>query len=392
MKICFLCNMPVGGFKAFIENTVKVLVKKKYDVSVVSIGEQNIEINGVETNVISPSFEGKIIKYKFVLLKWFFKRLFLKVLSLIVPSKNNVLKSSIYGAQYNSAKKVLKCNDLINLSKFDCVISSEEIFCNYFLANNVKCNKKIAYIHPDYKMAHFDKRIDKFFLNKIDVLCAVSIANSNTLKRVFPHYTHKIYGIPNPLDIDTIIFKSSCSISEFFDYSKVNIITVCRLDNSSKALDRLLDIVLKLVNVNKNFVWRIVGDGPFRYNIESFIRENKLEEFIILEGFLENPIPLVKESDLFVLQSYYEGYPMSVCEALVVNTPALVTNFPASFELIDCAEKGYIVENNFNSIYSKILELINNKSELNNKKEMLKLVDKNSISNVKYICKMLEEL
>ena len=192
-----------------------------------------------------------------------------------------------------------------------------------------------------------------------------------------PNFKNKIKGVRNPVDVYSILSKSNDIVSIQFDRKVFNIITVCRLDNTSKALDRLILIVKKLKEDGLDFIWRIVGDGPYREEMERQINEYNIGDKVLLMGHNDNPIPYVKQSSLFVLQSYYEGYPLSVCESLIVNTPALITNFPSCHELIENGVTGIIVNNDFSSIYKALVSIMKDKDRLSQIRLNLSKIDKN---------------
>lgn len=386
MKICLISSIPIGGFKSFLENIASLLCNNNCEVSVLFLNENyktnlaNVRQLSFKMVINSSNRKSFTMRRLLKKVKYHFKKNL---------SRDEVLSLQIFRSQIAAADSVLNSKQHIDLTEYDCVISTEEVTCNYFLANNVKARKKIGYIHPDYLMAHFDAKVDKYFLKRLDYICAVSKSNAKSIIRAMPSLERKIIGIPNPIDVEKVIDKSNASFDVTFDDTSVNIITVCRLDNTSKALDRLLEIVKALKERGLQFVWRIVGDGPYRENMYSYIKKHDLSKCLIMMGHLDNPIPLVKRSDLFVLQSYYEGYPMSVCEALIVNTPALITNYASAEEQIKDGITGYIVNNNIDSIYSKLEYIIKNRQELVNLRNNLIDVDKscyNTIKNLINIC------
>ncbi len=76
------------------------------------------------------------------------------------------------------------------------------------------------------------------------------------------------------------------------------------------------------------------------------IRKRKLEEWIELPGIVENPYPLLKAADCFILSSRYEGYPNVLIEALACGTPVLATDCPTGpREIVQDGINGLLVEN-----------------------------------------------
>lgn len=374
LNICLLCYVYVGGWKSFTNNLYDLLEERGFSVKILFLRRIKTECNARKNEVFDLDLNGE---RKSVFLLYHLKQ---KVYFSLFNKDR--LRRNVYYSQMREARKALGFNKTLDLSNYDCVISTEELFSNYFLANNVSAKKKIGFIHPDYKMAGFDKHIDKFFLKKIDLIAAVSNTCKNTLINTFPSLSRKIIACSNPINVAKIIEQSHKQIREDFNSNQLNIITVCRLDNSSKALDRLLSIAQRLSSKKYKYCWRIIGDGPYRTDMESFIHMNNLSHSIKLLGYKDNPFPYVKKSDLFVLQSYFEGYPTSVLEAQIVNTPVLITKYRSAEEQVIDGVNGFIVDNDEKSIYLKLEQIITSKLILKNIKCNLKKEDKNKYNNI----------
>ena len=70
--------------------------------------------------------------------------------------------------------------------------------------------------------------------------------------------------------------------------------------------------LLKSLNQIKNeidFEVTIVGRGKLKNKLQNYIDSQNLKKSIKLHDFVENPYPLIRQSDLFVLSSKFEGLP-----------------------------------------------------------------------------------
>src|SRR3989344_6188601 len=72
----------------------------------------------------------------------------------------------------------------------------------------------------------------------------------------------------------------------------------------------------------------IVGDGPLRANLESFVRQNGMNERVRFTGTLSRKKlhGWLKASDVFVLNSTYEGLPHVLIEAMSIGTPVIASD------------------------------------------------------------------
>lgn len=363
MKLAFIISgFYNGGFISSLGNLIANLDKsitKDIYVFNKSIGNEELVFDNVNVIMLkhNDNYVNKLrLKSKLAINKTF--------MSLRKSNPDSIVLRQIYYENY-----VKTCMPKIDLSSYDCVISWEEVQCNYFLAYNVIAKRKIGYVHPDYLNVGYSKEIDSNMLNCIDEFCCVTKENYNNLIKIFNQ--DKIKFIPNSLNVNRIQELSNGSVDYLLD-GETKIITVCRLDNKSKALDRMCRIIKRL-NEDHQFKWYLVGDGPDRDLVIDLKEEYNLSNLILL-GQKNNPFIYIKQADLFVLQSYYEGKPISVDEALILNVPVLVTNYVSAKEQVK-SDYGFIVENDEDSIYNKLDMILNQKELLLAKKDNLSKQD-----------------
>ncbi|HAD78427.1 MAG TPA: hypothetical protein DCF99_01990 [Flavobacteriaceae bacterium] len=77
-------------------------------------------------------------------------------------------------------------------------------------------------------------------------------------------------------------------------------------------------------------------------------------------GHQENPFTIMKQCDLFVFPSIYEGQPMVLLEALTLKLPVLATNIPANLSVLKDYASEYIEGFSSEDISSALLKKINN--------------------------------
>jgi len=84
----------------------------------------------------------------------------------------------------------------------------------------------------------------------------------------------------------------------------------------------------------------IIGEGPKRKKLEDFIKENGLEDKVILLGDLsrEEVFEFLRKSDIFVLTSNWEGFPRSILEAMSSSLAVIATDVGGVREAVsqDC--------------------------------------------------------
>lgn len=87
----------------------------------------------------------------------------------------------------------------------------------------------------------------------------------------------------------------------------------------------LLKIMEKLIKENVNVILFLIGEGSLKGNIEKEIRENKIEDKVILTGNISNVFDYYSAMDVFVLPSLFEGLPVTLIEAQANGVQCLVS-------------------------------------------------------------------
>jgi glycosyltransferase involved in cell wall biosynthesis len=87
----------------------------------------------------------------------------------------------------------------------------------------------------------------------------------------------------------------------------------------------------------------IVGDGPERPAIENYIRQHRLDDKVTLPGFREDIDALLREADVFLLTSRYEGISIALLEAMRAGLPAIGTTVGGIPETILDGKTGLLV-------------------------------------------------
>jgi len=88
----------------------------------------------------------------------------------------------------------------------------------------------------------------------------------------------------------------------------------------------------------------ILGDGPLRDKLQDQIDSLKLNKYISLLGYVENPLNFYFNADIFVLSSRVEGLPNVLVEAMMCGCTAVSTDCPTGpRELLADGKYGYLV-------------------------------------------------
>ncbi len=72
----------------------------------------------------------------------------------------------------------------------------------------------------------------------------------------------------------------------------------------------------------------ILGAGPMRAELQVLAHTLGIADHVELVGFVQNPLPYMREADAFVLSSRSEGFGNVLVEAMGCGTPVVATNCP----------------------------------------------------------------
>lgn len=277
--------------------------------------------------------------------------------------------------------------------EYDIEISFLEGYSSVLVANRKNNSKKIGWIHIDlekHKMINRNLEIESY--KKIDKIICVSNDSKRSVENLYPSLKNKIKVIYNPIPKEEIL-KNCLEENSIYPNRRINIVTVGRL-NRQKGYDTLLKAHKELLEEGLEYNLYILGEGEERKKLEKYIKDNNIEKNTFLLGFKENPYPYIKEADIFISSSRYEGYPLVICEAICLEKPIIATKCTGPNEILEGGKYGLLAEvESVESLKENMKKLILNEelrkkySELSG--ERSKIFDVNK--SLKEIMKILED-
>lgn len=110
-----------------------------------------------------------------------------------------------------------------------------------------------------------------------------------------------------------------------------------------KGFDYLIEAFRLFSEKNLDWKLQILGDGEQRESIEEKIRQYHLTDRVELLGFQKEVKPYLINASVFLLSSRWEGFPMSVTEALEIGLPVISFDIGAIRPLISEGVEGMLV-------------------------------------------------
>lgn len=149
---------------------------------------------------------------------------------------------------------------------------------------------------------------------------------------------HNLFDVPR---LDEL----AAAESPAFEADRFHVASVGRLQREKGQL-YLVEAIDELVNrrgLEQVLLW-LVGSGPDEAALRSRVAELKLDQHVRFEGFQPNPMPYLRQADLFCLPSLFEGMPNALVEAMIAGTPVVSSDCPSGpREILRDGELGCLV-------------------------------------------------
>lgn len=122
-----------------------------------------------------------------------------------------------------------------------------------------------------------------------------------------------------------------------------------------KGILNFVESINQIVSIKKKTKILIAGDGALKHQIELYLTENNLTNYVNLVGWIshENLPKFLNQLKLLVLPSYSEGLPNIMLESMACGTPVLATPVGSITDVILNEENGFLMENNSPSCIAK---------------------------------------
>lgn len=149
--------------------------------------------------------------------------------------------------------------------------------------------------------------------------------------------------------------------------------------NFKKGLDLLVKAFKALVKQRSDIFLVIAGPDYEGYaeRIKTWLSKEGLLDKAIFTGMLsgEEKLAAFIDSDLFVLPSYSENFGIVVLEAIACGVPVIISNKVGIYKEVQAAQAGIVVENDPDSLFYAIEQLLNDdlarKQVIENGKKLL---------------------
>jgi len=295
-----------------------------------------------------------------VILKAFFYRLNgIRMLGYLIGNWKEQ-KASGRKLQYDKLLWRILSNGLPELEEtYDLAVSYIEGASAYYTAERVKAKHKAAFIHIDYENSGYTAFMDRGCYECMERIFVVSNEVGDRFVHMYPKYRDKVRLFRNLLDRDGIREKAEAGIGFTDDYTGVRLVTVGRL-HYQKGYDIAVKALSILRRKGYNVRWYVIGEGIERKNLEKLIKEYGVEEDFLLLGAKENPYPFIRQADIYVQATRFEGKSIAVEEAQILGKAILASDCTGNREQIISGYDGLLIPLDVEKLANALEQLIGN--------------------------------
>jgi len=233
-----------------------------------------------------------------------------------------------------------------------------------FLVNNINNTGKL-------------RKFIKFVFNKVDII----ICQSQYWKRLFEKLAYnqsksKFVVIENMINFEDY---KGIKIREASKNISATILFMAWVTRA-KGIYELIEAIKMLAQEGLKFKVIIAGHGDEYETIRKSIDKSNLHNFVEMKGWVlgDEKHKILAESDIFVLPTYFEGYPNSLVEAMAAGKACIATKVGSIPDMIDHKKTGLLIEKESSKqLYESLSLLINNE----NLRKTISINARNKIQN-----------
>lgn len=261
--------------------------------------------------------------------------------------------------RWNLINGVSRISEIINSGQYD-IIHSHLFFAEMYLGLSRFFTKKVLRVATLHNVVYdlypatttkkkLIKRFHSFVLRKfIDKYIAVSKGVARHFEKHLKLKNIEVIYNPIPIHkIDKFDENSRLSILSKYKLNPNDFILImpARLINQ-KGHKYMLQALKILKESGECPRLLIIGEGPLEKEIIGNISELNLYDQVNIFKKMNHTelFPLIKASDVFVMSSIGEGFPLAPAEAMVLEVPVIATNVSGVPELIEDGVSGLLIQ------------------------------------------------
>lgn len=270
------------------------------------------------------------------------------------------LRKSRLNGLFNLAKKIYHRTGEVMVpanqtENYDVAVAYSDGLATWYVAKSVQAKRKIAFVHTDFFKAGYSAEQEREVYGRFEQIVFAAETARQSFLTVLPEWEAKTTVLPNIVDSQQVLKLAEGPVPTLRQ-GTVNLMTVGRLSHE-KGVGKIPPLLYKLKESGQKVCWYVVGDGPERINMLRQAHKLGVQEELILVGQLDNPYPYMRECDVYVQPSEYEGYCIALAEVRILCRPIVACDFAGAREQIEDGITGFVTGMEVEEIFPAILTL-----------------------------------
>ncbi len=225
---------------------------------------------------------------------------------------------------------------------YDVAIASAQGISWEYVMEKVSADKKFLWVDTDVRAGCW-RFVWEYFKRYVPasagVVC-VSKAMRDQMRKDNPQWAEKIFAMNYVIDVDAILKKSEAPCL-FEKISRMRFVTVGRY-SPEKGQQLIPAIAEQVKRAGVDFEWYVIAPGSSAHKeiIDREIHDRGVAENVVVMEGMKNPFPMVKSADISVQPSFFEGFGLTVSEAIILGTYVVASDIPSFREQIVSSDLG----------------------------------------------------
>ncbi|WP_300603228.1 glycosyltransferase [Niabella sp.] len=341
-KVCsFLADHFAGaGHEVEIATCENITGKAVY------VRHSNVKV----TNIYSPEIIQKHLRQLFNYpgkhpLRWFAYKIRKKRDKLLNRLLYKRLKGNDGLYLFNLEQRARAWKQFIDATAPDLIITMS---LSTVLEITYKNNYTIPIVNSTNGRPDYDYTDRLWYRSPIDMHClTAAYGNLTAIQILFDSYrsfipetfTGKCFTIPNPVPQVTAANRANLLTKK----ERYTIVNIASLVTSCKQQDLAIEIFSGIAYKFPRWDLSFWGTGPDEAVLKNLAEKKGLQNRIFFMGFTPAPLEALKQADIFIFPSKFEGFPLALTEAMAAGLPCIgFRSCSGVNELIQHGENGFL--------------------------------------------------
>ncbi len=177
------------------------------------------------------------------------------------------------------------------------------------------------------------------------------------VEKIFAKCTYKIITVSEQDKNLAIKYNVACDDQQIVIHNGIKPLTKCfEVMRESEKISLIMvarfseqkdhETLLRALSNVKDMNWdlNLVGKGKLEYKYKKLVVELGIDKKVNFLGQRNDIAQLLAKSHVFILISHWEGYPLSILEAMRAGLPVIASNVGGNSEAVKNNVNGYLIE------------------------------------------------